>query len=99
MITIELTYDEYFMIKSIFERVERQRSKKPRKRKWVKHNGLAINTETGHAIDLITNKSVLPLSSEQLPDLLENLSSNLLTEGDNNISSCFKSESGSGSDR
>lgn len=71
MITIELTYDEYFIIKDIFDRVEKQRKKLPKQKKWVKQNGLIVNTETGVAIDTATNRTVIPLSVEKLPDLIE----------------------------
>lgn len=71
MITIELTYDEYFIIKDIFDRVEKQRKKLPKQKKWIKQNGLIVNTETGFAIDTATNRPVIPLSVEKLPDMIE----------------------------
>lgn len=71
MITIELTYDEYFIIKDIFDRVEKQRKKLPKQKKWIKQNGLIVNTETGVAIDTATNRPVIPLSVEKLPDMIE----------------------------
>lgn len=71
MITVELTYEEYFIIKGIIDRVEKKRKRAPQKRKWIKQNGLMINTETGYAIDTVTNKPVIPLAVEKLPDLIE----------------------------
>ena len=68
---IELTDEEYYFLKAVFERVTRQLERKPTKRKWVKHDGLMINIETGRAFDIATNKSVIDVTPEVLAMAIE----------------------------
>lgn len=71
MKTITLTDEEYHFIKSLFERIIKQQERKPRKRKWVKHDGLMINLQTGEALDVRSNKFVIDLDPELLAHLIE----------------------------
>lgn len=59
MVTIELTNEEYYTLKTIFERVIRQKERKPRARTWIKQDGLMINTKTGAMLDTSSNKFII----------------------------------------
>lgn len=68
---INLTDEEYYFLKSIFERIIKQQERKPMKKKWVKHDGLLINLQTGEALDARTNKFVIDVDPELLAYLIE----------------------------
>lgn len=65
MVTIELTDEEYFMLKEIMQRIFKQNERKPRYKKWIKKDGLMINIKTGAMLDTATNKIVI----DQIPQL------------------------------
>ena len=72
---IQLTDEEFYMIKSIIEREERRIRGIPRKRKWIKQNGIMVNTETGNAIDIASNRLCIQSSAELLPELVPDIGS------------------------
>lgn len=84
MITIELTDEEFYIMKDIMQRIIRNMERKPRVRKWIKHDGCMINLETGSILDIASNKFVIDqynpndtdpraladrMSTPQLPDI------------------------------
>lgn len=88
MVTIELTDEEFYIMKDIMQRIIRQKERKPRARKWIKHDGCMINLKTGSMIDVSSNKFVIDQAPDlraladqmltpQLPDLQEHTSARL----------------------
>lgn len=71
MKTITLTDEEYYLLKKLFERIDRQLERKTIKKKWVKHDGLMINLQTGEALDISSNKFVIDVNPELLAYLIE----------------------------
>ena len=59
MVTIELTDEEFYIMKGIMMRIFKQKERKPITRKWVKHDGCMINLETGSMLDISSNKFVI----------------------------------------
>lgn len=77
MVTIELTDEEFYLLKDIMQRIFKQKERKPRNKKWIKQDGLMINTKTGSMLDTASNKFVIdqPLLLENMTKLrLENTS-------------------------
>ena len=68
MITIELTDEEFYILRDIMQRIVLNLERKPRNRKWIRHDGCMINLETGSMLDTASNKFVI---DQQL--LLENM--------------------------
>lgn len=65
MVTIELTDEEFYIMKDIMQRIFIQKERKPRVRKWIKHDGCMINLATGSILDIASNKFVI----DQMPGL------------------------------
>lgn len=65
MVNIEITEEEFYVLKIIFDRIDKQNRRVPRKRKWIKQDGFMINLETGSMLDTSSNKFVI----DRLPDL------------------------------
>lgn len=65
MMTIELTDEEFYILRDIMQRIVRNLERHPRERKWIRHDGYIINLETGSMLDTASNKFVI----DQQPDL------------------------------
>lgn len=77
MVTIELTDEEFYIMKSIMQRIVRNMERKPRARKWIKHDGCMINLQTGSILDITSNKFVIdqmPMLEDMTKLRLENAS-------------------------
>lgn len=80
MVTIELTDEEYYILKGIMQRIVLNMEQNLRRRKWIKYDGCMINLQSGSMLDISSNKFVIDqepdlraladqMSTPQLPDI------------------------------
>lgn len=56
MITINLTTEDYILMKNLLIRITNQIEREPVNRHWIKDGQYMVNTRSGTRIDIVTNE-------------------------------------------